>query len=191
MEKLSNVAEKAVQMAREEINKYGMPSMFQFDLSLREGERLASELNADSEIVKIGIALMDIMLGKAAKEGMQAQHVQISKDFAEQFLKQFNLSENTVADIINCVEAHHGRIPFNCIEAEICANADCYRFIHPKGVLYYFTVVGRRFNNFDKELNQVELKLDEKMKIASIPSVKTELIEYYDNFKKYIAMCKE
>lgn len=191
MENLKVVEEKAIQIARDEIQKFGMPSMLQFDLSLREGQRLANELNANCTIVNIGIALMDVMLGDAANKGLQTQHVQLSKKYAEEFLKQFELSNEIVDNIINCIEAHHGNVPFNSIEAEICANADCYRFIHPKGVLYYFTVLGRRFNDFDKELNQAEAKLDEKMKIASIPSVKAELTQYYEIFKKYIALCRQ
>ena len=191
MENLQQIAVKAVEVAREEIQKYGMPSMLQFDLSLREGERLANELNANNYIVEIGIALMDVMLGNAAKNGMQKQHVELSKEYTEKFLQQFDLSKDIVNNIINCVEAHHGSVPFKTIEAEICANADCYRFVHPKGVLYYFTVLERRFSDFDKVLNQVEAKLDEKINIASIPSVKIELQQYYDIFKNYIGLSRE
>lgn len=191
MEVLKEIREKSVEIAREEIRKYGLPSMFHLDLSLDAGKKLAKDLKADEDIVQIGIALMDVKLGQAFHDGVQAQHVKLSKEFAEKFLEQFNIPNNVKDTILNCVEAHHAKVPFQSLEAEICANADCYRFVHPKGVLYYFTVVARRFNDFEKELNQVEAKLDEKMQIASIPAVKEEFKKFYDDFKTYINMCRE
>lgn len=191
MQNLNNIADKAIEYAKQEINKYGMPSMLQFNLSLEKGIDLAKQLGANVEIVKIGIALMDLKLGEAAAQGKQAEHVKISSEYSEDFLNDFALDTDIKEILINCVDAHHAKVPYQTLEAEICANADCYRFIHPKGVLYYMTVVAHRFNDFNKELSQVESKLDEKMQIASIPKVKEELSAYYQVFKEYILLCRD
>jgi hypothetical protein len=76
---------------------------------------------------------MDLKLGQAFKEGRSQDHVQMSVDAVRVFLDRFDdLDTSKKEKIINCVEAHHKDVPFTCIEAEICANADCYRFLHPK-----------------------------------------------------------
>jgi hypothetical protein len=88
------------------------------------------------------------------------------------------------------VEAHHGQVPYTCIEAEICANADCYRFISPKGVLSYLTVLGKRHDDFTICLNEVEKKLDEKYSILSLDLCKQELEPWYQTFKTAIQQSK-
>jgi hypothetical protein len=88
------------------------------------------------------------------------------------------------------VEAHHGTIPYTCIEAEICANADCYRFISPKGVFGYFTTLGKRPLDFLACLDEAEKKLDEKYAILSLDICKSELEPYYQTFKEYIKLSR-
>ena len=92
--------------------------------------------------------------------------------------------------IINCVEAHHGTIPFDSIEAEICANADCYRFIHPKGFFLFLTILGKR-GSFPDALDMAEKKLDEKYNILSLDFCKNELEEVYRGLKSYISMARQ
>ena len=75
---------------------------------------------------------MDIKLGEAKKEGCLKEHSKISADATKNFLQQFDINDELKNKIVNCVEAHHATIPFTSKESELCANADCYRFIHPK-----------------------------------------------------------
>ena len=59
----------------------------------------------------------------------------MSYDCAKEFLEKNEINSEDSKQILNCVEAHHGKVPYTCIEAEICANADCYRFLTPKNML--------------------------------------------------------
>ena len=77
-----------------------------------------------------------------------------------------------------------------CIEAEICANADCYRFLHPRGILTGANLFFNRFNDLDKALENTEKKMDEKYNIMSLDIVKEELEEYYQQFKRLIEIAK-
>lgn len=115
----------------------------------------------------------------------------MSVEATQGFLEKFELDKETKEKIINCVEAHHAQVPFICKEAEIVANADCYRFIHPKGVFDFFTGLGKRDLNFDEVLNYVEEKLDEKYKILSLEICKQELEGYYHQFKKLLKSARE
>lgn len=87
---------------------------------------------------------MDLKLGQASEEKRISDHVKMSSDVARLFLEQNNVEPLDIAKILNCIEAHHGEIAFQSLEAEICANADCYRFIHPKGFFLWLTTLGKR-----------------------------------------------
>ena len=62
-------------------------------------------------------------------------------EYSEKILKDLKIEEPYFSTLINCVAAHHGAIPFDSLEAEIVANADCYRFIHPRGVMSFHATV--------------------------------------------------
>ena len=158
-EQLRTVANEAVELARKEIETYGLPHPVAFDLSLEKGRFLAEALGANPTIVDMGVAMMDLKLGQAFKEKRLTEHVKMSAEAAEVFLKEHNVPEDVSRIVINAAEAHHGGVPFVAVESEICANADCYRFIHPKGVFLYLTVLGKRLDDFSACLSQAEAKL--------------------------------
>jgi len=163
-----------------------------FEIAERKALELADKENADKDLTNIGVCLMDLKLWQAQKEGRLVDHVKMSVDASIELLKEFNLEENDFfKKIINCVEAHHGDIPFICKEAEICANADCYKFVHPKGFFNYLIILGKRYDNFQDCLIQAEKKLDEKYKILSLDICKKELEENYQLLKKLIAKARE
>jgi len=180
------LADKIDVIAREEISAYGLPSLRHYELSQEKGADLAKRLNADPYLVKAGLALMDIKLGQAAKEGNQPQHVKYCVEFSEKVLKDFEVEEPFYSTLINCVAAHHGAIPFESLESEIVANADCYRFIHPRGVMSFHATVIKRGNEHDDALKAVEAKLDEKHGILSLEAAKEDLLEYYKMFKNIL-----
>lgn len=185
------IAEKIETIAREEISRYGLPTIRHFDLSLEKGLELAEKLNADKNLVRAGISLMDIKLGQAAKEGHQPEHVQYCLEFTKELLERFSVTEPYYSILTNCVAAHHGAIPFTSLESEIVANADCYRFIHPRGVMSFHATVIKRGNDHNSALEAVEKKLDEKYSILSLEIAKSELLEYYDMFKKILSIGKD
>ncbi len=181
------ITKEAVQYAYAETEKNGLPTRMHLDLSIEKGIEIAKMLNADSNIVIAGVALMDVKLGEAFATKRQPEHVKMSADAAKVFLNQFDVDKDTKAKIINCVEAHHGAVPFSCIEAEIVANADCYRFVHPKGVLHYIGTLTKRNLSFKEIIDGAEAKLEEKNMILSLPYCKKELEPYYVAFKKMFA----
>ncbi len=75
---------------------------------------LAAELNCDITTAKRGGLLHDI--GKAVDHEMEGTHVSIGVQLA----RKYKESEN----VINCIEAHHGDVDFNCVEAVLVQAAD-------------------------------------------------------------------
>ena len=191
------LAEKIDAVAKEEIAQYGLPTERHYDLSMQKGLELARKLQADENLVKAGAALMDIRLGYAAKVANdQPGHVKYCVEFAETLLKELGVDEPYYSTLINCVAAHHkvkttDCNPFETIEAEIVANADCYRFIHPRGVMSFHATAVKRGLDHDATLKLVESKLDEKYGIMTLPEVKEELEPYYRAFKDIFIQARD
>lgn len=182
-----SLIEAARAFAIAEIEKYGLPAMDHFAISEAKAIEVARKLGADEMIVTVWHALCDIKLGQAFQENRLHEHVAMWVEATKEFLQGFDLDDSTKEKIINCVAAHHAKIPFGSLEAEIVANSDCYRFIHPKGFFVFLTVLGKRFNTFEQALDRAEEKMDEKYGILSLDVCKEELEEYYQTLKRYIA----
>lgn len=132
--------------------------------------------------------MMDSKLPEAASLGKSKQHKLMGVKATKDLLEEIDiLSDEQKYNLIKCVEEHHGVDKFYSIESEIVCNADCYKFIHPKGVFDYCSILGRRFHDLSKELEQLEYKLDEKYKAISLGIVKNELEPYYNSFKELIS----
>ena len=130
---------------------------------------------------------MDVKLGQAFKANTLGQHVQMGVKVAEDFVKRFDLSAKDSAAIIEAVAAHHGTAKFASVEAEIVANADCYRFIHPVGVFHYIGNLVKRGLDHNAVIAGAEAKLAEKVKILSLDCCKRELLPFASQFKALFA----
>lgn len=180
MKHKKQLLEDVLKIAKENIP----PSKNHLDISLAKGKMLAKEYNADIDFVTIGICLMDIKLSEAHKLNKTPEHVKMASDFAKEYLEEYDLTKEEKNKLINCIEAHHGKIPFTCIEAEICANADCYRFIHPFGVFTYAGVLAKRTDDFKEQIKQLKYKLNEKHDILSLSKAKEDLERYYEEYSR-------
>jgi len=189
--RLQQVADKAVKYARKEIQEYGAPDLDIFNLSLEKGRQLADRLSASRPLVEICVAMMDLKLGQSQREKRVPEHVQMSADAATEFLSQENVTAEETATIINAVEAHHGGVPFAALEAEIATNADCYRFLHPRGIFIFFSILRGRLGSVEACFGPMRQKMDEKAGLLSLDVAKEELLPVYEDFKRHLEMAKE
>lgn len=181
----------SVEYALSEIEQYGLPTVLHFNLSLNKAKELAEMASANVNLAQVGAALMDIKLGEAFKTGRLKEHVAMGVEASRNFLQNYDVTQEELDSIINCIEAHHGAVSFSCVESEIVTSADCYRFMHPVGVLSYLGTLAKRGLTFDEILNQTEDKLEEKKALLSFKSAEQELIPYYNNFKNMFATSRK
>ena len=187
---MKEMVKKAEEFALSEIEKYGLPPKFLFVSASENALRLAKKLNVDENIVGISIWLIDVKLPQALKEGKQPEHVKMSSEATKNFLEQFNLDENTKNKIINCVEGHHKGVEWVCKEAEIVANADCYKFLLLKNWLKFLSNLLKREMSFEEALKYAEAKADEKWSILSLDICKKELEPDYKLIKEICSRAK-
>lgn len=158
------------------------------DLALEKAIKMAEEMNANKTIIQIAMSLMDSKLPEASKEGVPKEHIGRALVVADEYLKQ--LTDATLEDkekIINCIKEHHGCEKYSSIESEICANADCYKFLSPRGIMAYASILARRHNDLNFEWNKLEAKMDEKYAIMTMDKVKEELEPVYLMFKDILS----
>lgn len=148
--------------------------------------RLAKELGANVFIVEIGTFLMDCEIEKAMLEGRLHDHVNMSLETTRSLLDGYpDLSNEYRENIEHCVMQHHGGMEFFSLEAEICCNADCYRFASAKGLSYaLMNFKGFEYHNL---LTLLSEKLEEKHRALSLPICKRELDGQYDMLKSFLS----
>jgi len=157
-----------------------------FDIANDAGQELAKKIGADEKIVMLGTLFMDILRGKAVKEGRLDEHTQMSADCAAEFLEKKGVDKETISKVVHCVMAHHGDIEYESVEAEIVCNADCYKFLSNKGFCTALGLFYSRYGELGKSLEYLEEKMDEKWEVLSLKEAKEEIGPNYEIFKEII-----
>ena len=188
MKEMKEIIKKAKELIEKEKPGAVRPLL---EIADQAGQKIAEKLDANRDIILLGTMFMDLKRNQAIRENKLQEHAKMSLEAAKEFLKQFSLDEGTQEKIYNCIEAHHGDVSYKCIEAEIVANADCYKFLHPKGMLQFIGILTERGNDFRKVLGEAEKKLEEKHNILSLDICKQELEPYYKMFKELFAKARE
>lgn len=187
---MKEIIVKARELALDEIDKTSFPSLLNFNTSYDKGQELARKLKANKEIIALGTILMDIKLGECLKENKLNEHIDRSVETTKKFLEQFSLDDEIKKKVINCVAGHHRTIEWTCLEAEICANSDCYRFLLTKNWLIHLNHLNKN-GNLEEALTKAEEKLEEKWKILSLNKCKKELQPHYKLIKKLIEKARK
>jgi hypothetical protein len=139
---------------------------------------------------------MDSKLGYSVKVmNDRPGHVKYGVEFTESLLKEHGIEGEHANILINSVAAHHkvntpDYNPFDSLEAEIVANADCYEFLHPKGFMEGYAISIESGMSRDAALRFVEAKVEEKHNILSLPEAKEELEENYPIFKAILTQAR-
>jgi len=177
-----------INLAKGEAAKSGAPSQVHLDISLTQGKRLAQQLKADENLVALGICFMDIKLGEAMQANQLAQHVTMSLAYTIDVLgPNPELTDQEKSVVYNAIESHHGAVPHTSLASEIVTAADCYRFLHPAGIMEFLRILSHRLVDLPAIVDQAEAKLNEKWGLVTLPTVKTELKPYYQQFKSIFA----
>lgn len=187
---MKKIIERAKRLALQEIKKYNSPNPTHFELANKWGQKLAEKYKADKDIVYLGTMLMDFKIGESISQNRLKDHVKMSADAARNFLEKENMQSDSLNNVINCIMSHHRDIPFATLEAEVCANADCYRFLTPLGALSFVSQLTKDRMGLGEAIDYLNSKLDEKRKIASLASVKKELETNYNFLKELVQKSK-
>ena len=182
MNEIERLKSDSQQWALSEIEKYGFPSKLNFETSNKKGQELAEVYGLNKDLVLIGTTLMDIKLGEAKHLKQLKEHIQMGVDEVKLFLKKYSILDKEKEIILNSVKFHHGTDDFKSKEAEICANADCYRFLEIENVFDNINSSLKNGLTFKDAISHARDKMDEKFNILTLNECITELKPNYDHF---------
>ncbi|MFA6461103.1 MAG: hypothetical protein WCV90_02465 [Candidatus Woesearchaeota archaeon] len=159
-----------------EIKKYGNPSKEDYDDINKIALNLAKKLKADILVVKLGSRLMDLKLGQSITENKMSQHISMSIHASKQILDKLTIDKRE--KVLACIKLHHGSKRYPSLEAEICANADAYRFLLPDKFRKAFYNFSKEMG-FEETLKLLRFKVEEKYKAVTLDLCKKELDNNY------------
>ena len=119
---------------------YGQNMLFHTKEVILIAEMIARELGANVDVVKRGALFHDI--GKAIDTNSGISHVEIGIDIAKKL--------NEDPDVINAIAAHHGEVPYSCIESVIVQIADTISASRPGARREVLETYIRRLEQFEK-----------------------------------------
>ena len=188
------IPKQAINVARKfayaQSRKYGTPPISSVEYTNEKRQWLAKTLDANKNIVLLGTLLMDCKLGYAKKTGKLPEHQRMSAGIAKKILNQFpQITNEEKKNVLECILQHHGSKEFYSLEAEICCNADCYRFASTKGIMLLMKDTKDHISR--KWVDFLSWKADEKWNALSIPACKKELRPQYRTIKALLRNYKE
>lgn len=180
------IIEKTKEFGFAQTKEYKRPAAFGIDLANKKGQELAGALGADKDIILMGTLLMDCKLGLAINENRIKKHIQMSHEAAKEFLSRFpELNKEIKENILHCVKQHHGVEKFYSIEAEICCNADCYKFISIEGITGHIRYAPD--TDLKELVKRYSSKADEKWNNLTLDICKKELKPQYKAIKEFLS----
>ena len=104
---------------------------------------LAGEIGANVKIAKRGGLLHD--LGKALDHEQEGTHVSLGVELAKKYKES--------PEVIHCIQAHHGDVPFNSLEAIIVQTADAISSSRPGARRELLDAYIKRLENLENIAN--------------------------------------
>lgn len=129
----------------------------------------------DKEALWIGAYLADMYITEAIKTGDITKHVQMALDRAQEIIKSHNIPQDKAEIILEIIGTHHGGKQKH-IESKLFTNADCFKFLLPKGVFHIFSAVYKDRNKEVKDphkrfllaIQYAMFKVDEKFALVNL-----------------------
>ncbi len=190
MDYVDDIVNDLDQQAVAEIMKYNTPSLDNYNDVTSVAIELGKRLNANLSVIKLGARFLDIKLGEATEQKKTNEHVNMALGFAKEFLAGYPLEEDIKQKVFACITEHH-TAKFTCIESEVCANADCYKFLVPKKILRMFYEWRNRGYNFEQIFLLAEEKVDERWKALTLDICKKELEDNYNKIKLFLDVARK
>ncbi len=172
-----------------EIAKYNIPPLEDYNDTANIAVKLAKQLNADVGIVQLGTKLMHVKLGEAISQKKVHEHTNMAIGFAMDFFKNYPINDTIKNKVIASIKEHKDK-QFSCKEAEICANASCYKYLLPRKIFKLFYNLRQEGYNFDEIFFLVEEKVEEKWDSLTLEICKKELEENYKLIKNFLEVSR-
>jgi len=169
-----SIIEEARKLMQRQTKKNQAPAWTLTELAIKKGKDLARKYKVDQEIVLLALYLAHLVFSKVPKGKIQRTHEILSLKPAQQFLEKNHFPKDKQKIVLNAIAAHHGKVPFLSKEVEVMVNAECFKFVTVEGCLIYLHELGQRGYNYQKSVELVFYKMNQKRKLLTLSDCKKE-----------------
>jgi len=177
----------ARQLMQQQTEKNQAPAWALTELAIKKGKALAKKHKVDQEIVLLALYLAHLVFSNVPKDQIQKTHEKRSLKPAKRFLDKHHYPQDKQKIILNAIESHHGKVPFQSKEAEVMINAECFKFVMVKGCLIYLHELGQRGFNYKESVKLVFYKMNQKRKLLTLPDCIKEADKNIKKIKQIFA----
>ena len=160
---------KLINVLRKELYAKSSPGEVLNNLMEDKLKKIVSKYTHDEDALWIGSYLADLFITEAKDDGNIKLHVPMALKYAHELIVKYDISKKRSDIIIEIINTHHGGKQ-KCIEAKLFKNADCFKFLEPKGVFYLISVVskGKTEESLKEAIEYARLKVGEKFRLVDL-----------------------
>lgn len=147
----------------------------------------------NSKALWVGAYLADMFITEAIQGDNITQHVPMALDYAKKIIITNHISSDEAEIILEIIATHHGGEQKH-LESKLFKNADCFKFLMPRGVFHIFGAMYSRSNEIEPNKKFVEamqytmFKVNEKYQLVDLDdTLKREAKELYDHWQYFFA----
>lgn len=141
--------------------------------------------NHNSNALWIGAYLADMFITEAIQTGDITKHVPMALNYAKEIIAKEGIGEDDAQIIIELIATHHGGEQKH-LESKLFKNADCFKFLLPRGVFHIFSSYYKPNTpeGFAKGMQYAMFKVDEKFNLVDLDDeLKKEARDLYDHWQ--------
>lgn len=131
----------------------------------------------------VGTYLADLFITEAKGTGDIKKHVPMALEYAHEIIASENIQKQDAEIILEIIATHHGGKQKH-IESKLFKNADCFKFLDPKGVFHIFSAMyDGTEKGFEKAIQYTMFKVEEKFSLVDLnDDLITEANELHDHW---------
>lgn len=152
----------AKKLMKDQTKKNGAPVWRLTEIAVDRGRKLAKKYGAIEDLVVISLYLAHTVFSKDIGGEIQQNHMFLSADFADNFLASRGLPINERNKVKNAIQAHHGQIEAESLEAEIVKNAEGFKFLSLEGAKEFLLDLQARGMNKEQAKKELIRKMKQK-----------------------------
>lgn len=147
-------------------------------------KELAKRYEHNHDALWLGAYLADLFIWEAKESGDITKHVPMAIDYARTVIKKNKIGDEEADIILEIIKTHHGGKQKH-IESKLYKNADCFKFLDPKGVFHIFSAF---YDNTEKGCQKAGeyamFKVEEKYRLIDLDEeLKEEAKMLYDRWQ--------
>ncbi len=164
-----NLVELSKELMYKQTQKNNSPVWLLTEIAIEKGKKFSKKYNVDERLVLTSLYLAHTSFNFKWKKEILSNHPTLSAEFVKKYLDKWKVNKKEQKIILDAIKYHHTQKNSSKI-AEVMRNAECFKFVTVKGSLIWLHALGKRGYTYDKAVEKVLHKMEQKRKLLSLDS---------------------